>query len=411
MTIQGIGVDKKGLLAGFQVLELASVLAGPSIAMFLAELGASVIKVENPHTKGDVTRAWKLPSESEATSLSAYFSAVNWGKASVAVDLNAPEGLKLVKELAAQSDIVITSFKPGDAEKLGLTYESLSKYNDKLIYGSVTGFRPLDPRVGYDAIIQAESGFTYLNGQPDGPPTKMPVALMDLLAAHQLKEGLLTALLKRQLTGEGDHITVSLFQAGISALANQATNWLVGGEIPQRMGSAHPNIAPYGDVLYTADQQPVVLAIGNDRQFASLCLVIGATDIADNPSYQTNQQRVQNRNNLIEALAEKLAYWKADELLPALHEARIPIGRVQDMKQVMDTPEAQGLQVTDQELTGLRQIAFGSEKAYQPLDLSAPPAFASHTTSILSNKLNYSTSAIDQLMQSGVTYQANYSWE
>ncbi len=406
MTNETSGFDKQGLLAGYQVLELASVLAGPSIGMFLAELGASVIKVENPHTNGDVTRAWKLPSESEATSISAYFSAVNWGKASLAIDLNTVEGLSLVKELAALSDLVLTSFKPGDAEKMGLTYEALAEQNDKLIYGSVTGFRPSDPRVGYDAIIQAESGFTYLNGEPDGPPNKMPVALMDLLAAHQLKEGLLTALLNRQLTGQGDYITVSLFQAGVSALVNQATNWLVGGEVPQRMGSAHPNIAPYGDILYTADHNPVVLAIGNDRQFAKLCQVIGASDIAEDPLYQTNHLRVQNRKRLMKALAKRLAYWNADELLPVLHQASIPVGQVRDMKQVMETPEAAAMQVTDQSLTGLRRIAFGSKKAYQPLNLSGPPEFASHTKTILSKSLKYSTSAIDQFVQSGVAYQA-----
>ena len=393
---------QKGLLKGFRVVELASVLAGPSVGMFLAELGAQVIKVENPRTSGDVTRGWKLASEHTENSVSAYFSAVNWGKESVAIDLQTGEGLQIVKALVAKADIVLTNFKPGDAEKLGLTYNNLSSHNQRLIYGSITGFGPHDKRVGYDAVIQAEAGFTYLNGQPDGPPTKMPVALMDLLAAHQLKQGILTALLHRQMTGMGDHVGVSLLQAGMSALANQATNWLVGGEIPQRMGSAHPNIAPYGDILYTIDNQALVLAIGNDRQFRDFCRVLKAEGMSNDPNYQTNQLRVQNRPSLLAALRSQLGGWYAADLMQALESAGIPVGMVRNMQQVMESPQAKAMLMQEAGLEGLKQVAFEGTFSYHSASLGAPPSFAKHTKAILSQVLQYPDNDIDQLLRSNV---------
>ena len=256
-------MTEKTPLQGLKVLELASVLAGPSVGMFFAELGATVYKIENVTTHGDVTRKWKLPKEDADTDISGYFSSVNWGKSSFAVDLCREEGLNIIYELAAQCDIVLVSYKPGDAEKLRVDYPTLKRYNEKLIYSHITGYGLQNPRAGFDAIIQAESGFTFMNGQPDGPPTKMPVALMDVLAAHHLKEAILLALYYREKTGKGQYIEASLFKAGVSSLANQATNWLVGRAIPQRMGSDHPNIVPYGTIFKTADGKEIVLAHGH----------------------------------------------------------------------------------------------------------------------------------------------------
>jgi crotonobetainyl-CoA:carnitine CoA-transferase CaiB-like acyl-CoA transferase len=201
-------------LEGLKVLELASVLAGPSVGMFFAELGATVYKIENVTTQGDVTRKWKLPKEDSETDISGYFSSVNWGKLSFAVDLCHEEGLNIIYSLAEQCDIVLVSYKPGDAEKLRVDYNSLKKFNEKIIYSHITGYGLDNPRAGFDAIIQAESGFTYMNGEPDGPPTKMPVALMDILAAHQLKEAILLALYYREVSGKGQYIETSLFQGG-----------------------------------------------------------------------------------------------------------------------------------------------------------------------------------------------------
>lgn len=230
----------QGALAGLKVIELANVLAGPSIGTFLAELGAKVIKVENISTEGDVTRKWKLPKESESTDISGYFSCVNWGKTSLALDLTAPEGLKIIHDLTKTSDIVLASYKPGDAEKLNVDYATLKNIQERIIYAHITGYGLQNPRAGFDAIVQAESGFTYMNGERGGPPVKMPVALMDVLTAHQIKEAILLALLHREKTGKGQFIDASLFQSGVASLVNQATNWLVGKAIPERIGSDHP---------------------------------------------------------------------------------------------------------------------------------------------------------------------------
>src|SRR6478736_2525020 len=262
------------MLQDLKVLELASVLAGPSVGQFFAELGAEVIKIENPKIGGDVTRGWKIPGE-PTDDRSAYFCSCNWGKKSVALDLTIKKDLETVKKLAAKSDIVIASYKPGDAEKLGVAYQQLRLINPQLIYGQITGYGSDDDRVGYDAVIQAEAGFMALNGEHDGPATKMPVALIDVLAAHHLKEGLLLALLKRERLKEGSFVEVSLVQTAVASLANQATNWLVGKKLPVRQGSAHPNIAPYGDSFVTEDSKRILLAVGSDKQFDELIKILG----------------------------------------------------------------------------------------------------------------------------------------
>jgi crotonobetainyl-CoA:carnitine CoA-transferase CaiB-like acyl-CoA transferase len=211
------------VLKDLKVLELASVLAGPGVGQFFAELGAKVIKVENARTGGDVTRSWRVSGEN-TDDRSTYFCSVNWGKQSIAVDLAAAEGKDIVCRLALRCDIVIASYKPGDAEKLGVDYKTLSREHPDLIYGQISGYGNSDTRVGYDAIIQAESGFMFLNGEPGGRSLKMPVALVDILAGHHLKEGLLLALMKKYQTGMGSLVEVSLLDAALASLANQATN-------------------------------------------------------------------------------------------------------------------------------------------------------------------------------------------
>ena len=285
----------KDSLKDLLVVELASVLAGPSVGMFLAELGADVIKVEHFAAGGDVTRTWKLASEAADDDRPAYFCAVNWGKRSVGVDLRHAEGRAIVHDLARKADIVVASYKPGDAAKWEVDAATLMALNPKLIYADLTAYGDDDPRVGFDAIIQAEAGFTYMNGQPESGPTKMPVALMDLLAAHQLKEGILLALLTRARTGTGTHVSTNLLAAGLASLANQAANWLVAGHVPQRMGSEHPNIVPYGTIYPTADGRAIVLAIGNDAQFAQLCAALGLPELAADPDFAHNAARVRNR--------------------------------------------------------------------------------------------------------------------
>lgn len=343
------------LLENCKVIELASVLAGPSVGQFLAELGAEVIKIENPATQGDVTRSWQIKNEQVQNGISAYFASVNWGKMSVFWDLRNPQDLHNLYDLVRKSDIVIASYKPGDAEKLKVSYTDLQKINPKIIYGHITGYGNYYDKVGYDAIIQAEAGFMYMNGEPNSPPTKMPVALIDVLAGHQLKQGILLALLQRERTGEGSYVEVSLFDSAISALVNQASNWLNAGHIPQRMGSQHPNIVPYGTIFTTQDQKLITLAVGTDKQFAQLCSILGIPEMAENENFATNAQRVKNAEKLLPILQEKIAEWQKEKLLDALHKAKIPAGGVNTLPETFALPFSQELLFESNGYKGIRQ--------------------------------------------------------
>lgn len=326
-----------------KVIELAAVLAGPAVGLFFAELGAEVIKIENKRTGGDVTRSWRLPNEDPTAPVSAYYCAINWNKKVQLLDLSAEEDRQVVYELVKTADVVVANFKAGGAEALQMDYATLKQYNEQLIYGSINGFGRESERVAFDVVLQAESGFMYMNGSPDSPPTKMPVALIDILAAHQLKQGLLVALLQRYKTGNGCHISVSLLEAAVAALANQATNWLMAGHIPQRMGSLHPNIAPYGELFNSKDGQQLVLAIGSNRQFEKLCVCLGCPALAALPQYKSNVLRVQHRLELAAALKVAFATQTAAPLLARCHAEQVPIGRVRDMQAVFEQPELQAM--------------------------------------------------------------------
>ncbi|MEI9920763.1 MAG: CaiB/BaiF CoA-transferase family protein [Bacteroidota bacterium] len=363
------------MFENLKVLELASVLAGPSVGQFFAELGADVIKIENIKAGGDVTRTWKSATE-KTDDRSAYFSSVNWGKRSLALDLTTQNDRDVVKKLAAKSDLVIASYKRGDDVKLGVSYEDLSAINKKIIYGRITGYGPLDDRVGYDAVLQAESGFMSLNGEENGPPVKMPVALIDVLAAHQLKEGLLIALLKRERTGEGSLVDVSLIQAAVSSLVNQASNWLVGESVPTRIGSLHPNIAPYGEWFVTSDGKKILLAVGSDRQFNDLCDLLRI----DN-KYKSNVDRVRNRKELADLISSKISKLSSEELIKEINRLKIPAGIIQDIKEVFDMPEAKDLLINGDGLKGVRTFVNSS------VSLRPPPHLGEHNHEILATLL------------------------
>jgi len=279
----------KNLLDGLFVLELSSVLAGPTVGQFFGELGANVVKVENKKTRGDVTRTWVLPEENPEDDRTAYFRCCNLGKRSLAVDISTREGLRIVHDLATTADVVVASYKPGDAEKLSVDYASLKRLNPRLIYAQITGYGSDDDRAGYDAVVQAHAGFQYMNGAPDeAPPTKMPVAMVDLLAAHQLKEGVLLGLLRRERTGgEGSFVEVSLLQAAVSSLANQATGYLCANVVPVRRGSDHPYV-PASSLSFRSARsfvssshvaRPVVLLLASDRSFRTVPSSDAATDV------------------------------------------------------------------------------------------------------------------------------------
>ncbi len=375
------------MFENLRVLELASVLAGPSVGQFFAELGAEVIKVENLKSGGDVTRTWKISGEKEGD-LSAYFCSCNWGKKSIAIDLSSDMGKEIVRKLAAKSDVVIASYKPGDAEKLGVSYEQLIMNNKQLVYGQITGYGSDNDRVGYDAVIQAEAGFMDLNGEIDGSPTKMPVALIDILAGHQLKEGLLLALLKRDRTSEGSLVEVSLIQTAIASLANQATNWLMTGKIPTRKGSAHPNIAPYGESFKMSDGKRILLAIGSDRQFEDLVQVLGIRHEALGSKFLTNPLRVENREELNRLLAERMVKMDSKVFLEMANHKKIPAGVIQNLKEVFEMKEAGELLIKSDGLIGVKNFV-GKDVGYQlpVISLLPPPHFGQHTEEVLKDLL------------------------
>jgi crotonobetainyl-CoA:carnitine CoA-transferase CaiB-like acyl-CoA transferase len=353
---------KNNMLKDLKVVELASVLAGPSVGMFFSELGAEVIKIENKSTQGDVTRSWKLSSENQASNISAYFSAVNWGKKHLLLDLKNKEDLQQTIDHIRTADILITNFKTGDDIKYGLSPESLFALNSRLIYGRISGFGENNPRPAFDVVLQAEAGFMSMNGTPDSGPLKMPLAMIDVLAAHQLKEGILLGLLDREKTGKGAVVSVSLYDAAISSLINQASNYLMEKAIPQRIGSLHPNIAPYGETLDTRDYRQVVLAVGNDAQFRKLCEILGDPRIAEREKFRTNADRVKNRKELYRELNVHSLNFNRDELMDLLTKNQVPAGAVFNLEEVFSKPEASGM-ILEEKMEGIntkrvKTIAF-----------------------------------------------------
>jgi crotonobetainyl-CoA:carnitine CoA-transferase CaiB-like acyl-CoA transferase len=367
------------MFTGVKVLELASVLAGPSVGQFYAELGADVIKVENLNSGGDVTRSWKSKHEN-TDDRSAYFCSVNWGKRSIAIDLNSERGQEIVHKLTARSEIVIASYKPGDAEKLRVDYSTLKAINPDIIYGQITGYGSDTDRVGYDAVVQAEAGFMFMNGERGGKSLKIPVALIDILAAHQLKEGLLLAQIKKLKLGQGSFVEVSLLHAAISALVNQANNWLMARTLPGKEGSAHPNIAPYGDTFATRDQQEILLAVGNDRQFLELCRTLDLDELTYSTDYINNSARVRNRLALNTLLQEKIVDWDSQIFLSKMRALKIPAGLIQNLEQVFTMEKAREIVLQAEGLYGLRTYVGMGEPLHS---LMPPPHFGEHTLSII----------------------------
>lgn len=340
------------MLENLKVIELASVLAGPDVGMFFAELGSDVVKIENKLTNGDVTRKWKQPPESKEHNLSAYFSAANYNKTYVFLDLTIAEDLKKVYELIESADVLIANFKPGDAKKLKLDYPTIKAINPNIIYGEINGYGKDSNRVAFDVVLQAETGFMSINGTPENGAVKMPVAFIDVFAAHQLKEGILVALLERQKTNKGCHVEVSLYDAAISSLKNQATNWLMNNIIPKRLGSLHPNIAPYGETFITKDNLEIVLGIGNDKQFKKLAHILNCVNLLYNENYNTNQKRVINRTDLYEELSQAFKNYNSIELMEKFLIENVPAGIIKTIDKVFEDESAKDL-ILEEEIDGI----------------------------------------------------------
>ena len=338
-------------LSSIKVVDLSTVLAGPSVGTFFAELGAEVIKIESPQFP-DVTRSWKLPTEDALSTVSAYFSSVNYRKKYSELDLSDSNHKKELIHLISEADILLMNFKASTESKFGLSPDALLTKFPHLIIGKITGFGEENDRVAYDLILQAETGFMSMNGTTESGPVKMPVALIDVLAAHQLKEGVLVALLDRISSGQGRIVSVSLYDAAISSLANQASNYLMSHQIPHRIGSLHPNIAPYGEIFSTKDGFQITIAIGSDIHFQKLGSVLSLPELAQDQRFLSNQQRVKNRSVLADILKDKLMQVEAEDFLSRCHEMYIPAARIKNLAEVFQDQSAQQL-VRQEEISGV----------------------------------------------------------
>jgi len=343
------------MLRDLLVIETAGVLAGPAVGMFFAELGARVVKIENPSAGGDVTRRWKLPEEDPSSPVSAYFSSVNHGKEHLYLDLKSAEGRKEFDALLAKADVLISNQMARDAEKLGLSRDRLRVLNPTLIHGHIRGYADDAARPAYDVVLQAETGYLSMTGTDPEHLAKLPVAIIDILAAHQLKEGLLLALLHKARTGRGAYVEVSLEEAALTGLVNQATNWLMAGHLAQPLGTLHPNIAPYGEVFRCADGAQVVLAVGSDAQFTMLCQVLDLPDLPSDPRFTSNADRVQHRKALAAELAPAMAARPGRELLASLQKSGVPAGAVNTIEQALASPAARRMTVEEM-IEGVRTV-------------------------------------------------------
>jgi crotonobetainyl-CoA:carnitine CoA-transferase CaiB-like acyl-CoA transferase len=382
-------------LEGLKVLELARILAGPWVGQLLADLGADVVKVERPGA-GDDTRGWGPPfiEGAEGDDLSAaYFHSCNRGKRSIAVDFETPEGQDLVRKLASHADVVIENFKVGGLKKYGLDYESLKQVNPRLVYCSITGFGqngPYASRAGYDFMIQGLGGIMDLTGDPQGEPQKIGVAYVDIFTGVYSVVGILAALRRRDQTGEGAHLDMALLDVQTSVLANQAMNYLASGKSPRRMGNAHPNIVPY-QVFPVADGH-VIVAVGNDGQFARFVSVLGRPELAQDERFRTNAGRVGHRAALVPLLTELTLPFTREDLLSALEGQGVPAGPINTVADVFADPQiiARGMKI-DLPSQAAKGGAIPSVRSPivmdgQPMAAGRPsPRLGEHTDEVLSD--------------------------
>jgi crotonobetainyl-CoA:carnitine CoA-transferase CaiB-like acyl-CoA transferase len=404
-----------GALSHLRVLDLSRVLAGPWAGQILADLGAEVIKIERPGN-GDDTRAWGPPflkdPRGENTSEAAYYLSANRNKQSVTIDFTQPEGQKLVRELAAKSDIVIENFKVGGLKAYGLDYESLQLENPRLIYCSITGFGQTGPyakRAGYDFMIQGLGGLMSLTGLAEGEdgagPIKVGVALTDILTGLYSTSAILAALAHRDQGGPGQHIDMALLDVQVACLANQAMNYLTTGVSPRRLGNAHPNIVPYQD-FPTADGD-FILTVGNDSQFRKFAEVAGHPQWTDDPRFSTNKQRVAHRAELIPLIRQATVFKTTAEWVAALEVAGVPCGPINDVAQVFADPQVQfrGLKVELPHALGgsVPQVASPIRLSATPVEYRrAPPLLGEHTLEVLTGVLGLSDTDVTTLREAGV---------
>ncbi|WOS38555.1 Acetyl-CoA:oxalate CoA-transferase [Oligella urethralis] len=387
-------------LAGIKVLDLSRVLAAPGCTQILADLGAEVLKIERP-VQGDETRQWTPPTFEDGTS--AYFATVNRNKKSLTIDMSRPEGQAIIRRLAKEADILVENFKVGGLKKYGLDYESLKAVNPRLIYASLTGFGQYGPdahKPGYDYIIQALSGLMSITGPADGMPHKVGVAVVDLFTGLQLSIGILAALRAREQSGCGQQVDVSLLDSALAMTANIGQNYLANGKTPQRLGNAHQSIVPY-QVFEVANQQHMVLACGNDKQFAAVCQVMSEAWDQD-ARFATNPLRVQHRKELIPLMQHVFLSKSRDEWIRLFEAAGVPCGAINTIDEALQLPQAVAREMTVSfENSPVRVLGNPIKLSDTPVQYqNPPPRLGQHTEEVL--KTFFDSAEIAQWKKDGI---------
>ena len=406
-----------GPLAGYRVLDMSRILAGPWAGQLLADLGADVIKIERPKC-GDDTRSWGPPylkdREGNDTEDAAYFFCANRGKKSVTVDITCPEGQEIIRQLARQSDVLIENYKVGGLANYGLDFHSLSNINPELIYCSITGFGQTGPYAnlpGYDFLIQGMGGLMSVTGEPDDPkkeiggPTKVGVAVTDLFTGLYASNAIQAALIERQNSGLGQYIDLALLDVQAATLANQASNYLVGGLVPERLGNAHPNIVPY-QAFSTSDGH-IIIAVGNDQQFSRLCDALQRSDLANDERFITNGARVNNRKHLCDVIQQNLKQHGSAHWLEKLKQCSVPCGPINTIDQVFKDPQvlARGMVISASESRSGKVSMVGNPIKYGRSISEgslAPQQLGESTDQVLADYLKYSSTRISTLRNKSI---------
>ncbi|EPJ50004.1 MAG: hypothetical protein OFPI_21370 [Osedax symbiont Rs2] len=400
-----------GALAGIKVVDLSRILAGPWASQMLADLGAQVIKVERPD-RGDDTRYWGPPFIREASNdqppQAAYFHCANRNKQSIAIDITHVDGQQIIRDLITDADVLIENYKVGGLAKYGLDYTRLSRINPKLVYCSITGFGQTGPcaeKAGYDAMIQGEGGLMSITGTPEGEPVKVGVALVDIMTGLYACNATLAALMARHQSQKGQYIDISLLDVQMATLANQGMNYLASGKNPTRLGNSHPNIVPYQ--TFASSDGSIILAVGNDSQFAKFCQIIDYPGLAESPLFDTNAQRVAHRSELVPLIAAVLVTQPSHFWIEALEKVSVPCGPVNTLEQVFDHPQIKHRkmvrQVPDRDNDMLHTIASPINLSATPVEYhSAPPALGQHTQQILMGDMKMSSSTFNKLLSQGI---------
>ncbi len=383
--------DATGPLAGVRVLDLSRVLAGPTCTQLLGDLGASVLKIENPATQGDDTRSWGPPfhpnPDGTESDLSSYFMATNRNKRSVALDMASTAGKTLLHRLLEFADILIENFKPGSLAKLGFDYATISSQFPQLIYCSISGYGQTGPnreKPGYDLTAQGFGGIMSLTGEPRGAPMKVGVGIADVMCGMYATSGILAALYHRNQTGEGQYIELSLVDSQVAWLINEGVNFLTTGKVPIRRGNAHPNIAPY-DTFETRDRY-VIIAVGNDEQFRRFCNALAIPEIAQDRKFRTNPERLRQREELNALLKQTIINWSSKDLIAALEAVKVPVGPVHQLDEVFASEQVRAREMKiSMKTAGSKVQLIGNPLKFSKTPVNyrlPPPHFGAHTASV-----------------------------